>query len=217
MLDAAEVRRCHTQHLQTCAGKEAIQLRVDQQLAAQQAELARLERQLVVYKEAAALLNIVAEKAQESVRAQFEEMVTHALQYVWGPEHSFAISWVRSGSSSAVEFKLRRAVCADGEAGHTEVDISRDSGGMRDVIALVLRIAYLQRVGHAGIMVLDEPFSQVDADKIDLVAQLVSSLQSELGIQILFVTHNSSLVNHADRVVLVEQPEFELSKVTVVR
>jgi molybdate transport system ATP-binding protein len=119
--------------------------------------------------------------------------------------HMTAISNVAYGMSRALPRAERearaRALLAKLEVGHLAVRRPRTfSGGEAQRVALARALAMAPRV-----LLLDEPFSALDRDLRGQLARLVRALVDELGVPLLFVTHNIGEARAlADRVVRID-------------
>lgn len=72
-------------------------------------------------------------------------------------------------------------------------------GGVRNVIALLLRLILIKRFKLAKLIVLDEQFNDVSADYLPAVSALLRTLTDKHGYTILAVTHQPILALEADR------------------
>ena len=87
------------------------------------------------------------------------------------------------------------------------------SGGMQQRVAIARAIAY-----QASVLLMDEPFASVDAQTRADLEDLVLKIQRDLGVTIVFVTHDiDESIYLADRVVVLTQRpttvkrEFEIN------
>lgn len=135
--------------------------------------------------EAQAIVVAMASGLQAAVHSRLSAVVTKALKAVFDDPYEFALRFETKANRTNVVLVFTR----DG----LEVDAPLDAcgGGVVDVAAWALRMAclILARPHARRLLVLDEPFKFVWAGGRDKVAQLVSVLSSELGVQLLIVTH----------------------------
>lgn len=76
------------------------------------------------------------------------------------------------------------------------------SGGMKQRTALARAL-----VSHASLLLMDEPFGSLDAQRREELQRLLLRMWAEYGFSVLFVTHDiSEALLLADRVLILEQP-----------
>jgi DNA repair exonuclease SbcCD ATPase subunit len=107
------------------------------------------------------------------------------------PENRYRFNLVFERKRDQTEARI---VLTDGD-GNEYDPLRNNGGGVADIIAFALRLATLMlRVPQpAKVLVLDEPFRCVSADHRQRIADLLVSLTSELGFQIIMVTHMREL------------------------
>lgn len=134
---------------------------------------------------------VAAEAAREQAQEYVEELVTNALQSVFGPGISFQVQVEEKRERSEAEF----LVTTDYGGGFSVSNRPQDSrgGGVVDVVSLGLRTALLGATGMDGILVFDEPAKHVSDQYSTPAAELLASIAREMGRQVLMVTHNSHL------------------------
>lgn len=133
----------------------------------------------------------VAVQVQEACHGRVSEIASRCLEAVFG----------KDTYSLRIDFEDKRGRT---EATLTLLDHGREvedplgscGGGVIDVSAFALRLAclLLSRTRRRTFLALDEPFRFVSEEYQDRVRFLLETLSRELGLQILFVTHNRRLV-----------------------
>jgi zinc transport system ATP-binding protein len=102
---------------------------------------------------------------------------------------------LRAGDRRAVDQAIDRVGLAD----RASVPLRTLSGGMQQRAFIARALA-----AEPALLALDEPTTGVDATAQESLAQLLSELQSELGVTILYVSHEFGAVEHVvSRLVLV--------------
>lgn len=139
--------------------------------------------------EAQEILQCLSKAVQQKVHNQIAKVVTSCLEAVFGEKaYAFKIQFeMKRGKTEAV-LKFKR--------GEHEVDpLDASGGGMVNVAAFALRAACLimHRPRLSPLLVLDEPFGHVSARYQDNIRTMLEKLSEDLGIQILFITHNERL------------------------
>ncbi len=106
---------------------------------------------------------------------------------IWGP--------LRGADREAVT----RAIETVGLTGSADVPLKTLSGGMQQRALIAKALA-----SEPTLLVLDEPTTGVDAASQESLGLLLEELRSELGVTILYVSHEFGAVEHVvDRIVLI--------------
>jgi DNA repair exonuclease SbcCD ATPase subunit len=162
-------------------------------LRAAELTVARLETELATYKNEAeewriaqAEIIAIAQAIQTGVLGQIEELVTHALQYVFDETYAFRVLLVEKRGKTEVQF----VVVKDG----MELDpLTGCGGGVADVVSFALRLAAI--VMHPTrtrrrLLLLDEPFKFLNVARRPAAAALLETLADKLDFQLILVTHD---------------------------
>jgi DNA repair exonuclease SbcCD ATPase subunit len=80
-------------------------------------------------------------------------------------------------------------------------------GGAGDIVSFFLRVALLVISGKRRLLILDEPFKGVDAERKPIALQVLKELTEDLGIQVICVTHDQKIVAIADQVIKVRKDD----------
>jgi DNA repair ATPase RecN len=174
------------------------QLKVDLE-----AKITGKEREVSKLEYAKLLLIETAKEARENARAQLEDIVTAALQYVFGPDFKFIIDIRETARGVAAEFFVESD--QDGKRVRTNPMDAR-GGGVVDIIAIALQLALVQihrEPAIHGPIILDEPGKHVSEDYAVKLAMFLEEMSKQFGRQIVMVTHQAHLAqiaNHAYQV-----------------
>lgn len=96
---------------------------------------------------------------------------------------------------------VAEAIDRVGLAGHADASLRTLSGGMQQRAFIAKALA-----GEPSLLVLDEPTTGVDAESQEALAGLLDTLHSELGVTIVYVSHEFGAVEHfVQRLVLVRR------------
>jgi DNA repair exonuclease SbcCD ATPase subunit len=147
---------------------------------------------------------------QVNIKTFIEEVVTLALRNVFGDEYSFKVEYEIKRGKPEASLKVLK--------GDLEFDPADEcGGGIVDVAALGLRVALwsLSDPKSQPVLILDEPGKHVSRDLIDKFGDMINVLSETLGLQVIMVTHDSSLIEKSDRAFEVAQQD-KLSQVTIV-
>lgn len=139
-------------------------------------------------KKAQVLVQAVVAELQNVVHLKVAALVTDCLRAVFDREYTFRIEF----DSKRGKTEARMVLGRDG----LDVDpMTESGGGVVDVIAFALRLAAVlfRRPAVRPVLFLDEPFRFVSVDYLPRVADLLTRLANDLGVQILMVTHIEEL------------------------
>lgn len=161
-------------------------------IAAETAMAERLER-------VSLLLNSIGEQRQADAQQLIERVVTEGLRTIFDRSLSFHVVPVTKGKTSGVEFLVRTDL--GDEAIETPV-LEVRGGGVSAVIGVLLRITILLLSGDKlrRVLVLDESFAMVSSDHLEALGQFLRTLVDRTHLQVIMVTHQDDLKEHADRV-----------------
>jgi len=156
-------------------------------------ELAGMREQLEVLEQVQMVFQVAAEKARQEARGYIEEMVTHALQAVFGPEIALEVRMQERAGRPEAEFYV--ASSYNGSPPVVNQPEDARGGGVVDVISLALRAALVEgsAAGMWGPLVFDEPGKHVSEEFSRPVAELLRNFAEDTGRQIIMVTHNAYL------------------------
>lgn len=136
-------------------------------------------------------MNTVGILVQREFKGVIEELVTQALQYVYGPTHSFEIESKVARSQPEMYMYL----VIDGERFSPRDE--EVSGGQADVVAFALRVILwaMQQDRTRPTLIFDEPFRNLgNSHHAQAIGEMLTYISDMLGLQFLIVTHNSGIV-----------------------
>lgn len=142
----------------------------------------------------------LADSARDRVRSRIEDVVTLALQGVFGGANRFKFD--TSLSRGVVNMT---PVVGNDSTGWMK--LTECAGGVVDVVAFALRAALLcwHRPKLRPVLFADEPFRHVSDDYLPAVAEMLKELSVVTGLQMIVVSHESTLAECADRVITVNR------------
>lgn len=147
--------------------------------------LKEAEERLEDIKEAQVITQQVAQMVQQQAHKRIEGVVSKCLEAVFGNEYGFKIHFERKRGRTEANLLLLRH-------GHEIGDVlNSDSGGVVDVSALALRLAsiVLAKPRLRRIMIMDEPFRNLDMENRERVRILLEDLAKDFKVQFIIVTH----------------------------
>lgn len=189
-----------------CAMKKSIKRNLEIKLENKEEELRKVEETIDILEQVRILLQRASEYAREQIKQQIEMLVTHCLQFVFGPYLEFKIELSEIRGKADAEFYVISIF--DDVKVKTKPQDAR-GGGIVDVIALALRIAVIQSTSSYGDgpLILDEPAKHVSSEYIGNVAQFLKQISEVFHRQIIMITHNQYLSEIADIAYRVELKE----------
>lgn len=138
--------------------------------------------------EAQNVMNTVSILVQEESNGVVESLVTHALQSVFGNEYLFKIeSRVQRNQPESylyliIDDKQYLLKNADDDS----------SGGVVDVVAFALRIVSwaMEDPRSDNVLILDEPFKNLDGHRSTILGELINELSKTFGLQFIITTRS---------------------------
>jgi len=173
---------------------------LQKQLNSANESLLTIDVNLDTYNEARDVANAAMMATQTKVKEFIEEIVSLAIQAVFGSDYRFIVNYqIKRGKSEAYLF-----VEKNGELRNIEDD---EGGGMADVAALGLRaVLYaLAQPRPRQLLVLDEPGTKVSVDKQAIFAEMLKKLSEVLNVELIVVSHSEDVITYADQTIVVKQ------------
>lgn len=179
------------------AVKKSMEKKIKDDLAATQEKAEKLSKEIDILEQVRILLQRTSEYARMQIKQQVEMLVSHCLQFVFGPNLEFVIELNEVRGKTEAEFYVVSTY--DNIKIKTKPQDAR-GGGIVDVISLALRIAVIQSINSytEGPLILDEPAKHVSSEYIANVAQFLKQISEFFHRQIIMVTHNQYLSEIAD-------------------
>ena len=146
------------------------------------------ETALVDAEEAQKVLQLVAQTVQQQAHDRIAGVVTRCLAAVFEDPYEFRVVFEQKRGRT----EARLVFVQDGQ----EIDpLTASGGGVVDVAAFALRLSclMLSRPPLRRVLVMDEPMKFVSERYRDRVRLMLEQLSTELGVQMIFVTHMSAL------------------------
>lgn len=135
--------------------------------------------------EAQVITQHIAQLVQQQAHERIEGVVSKCLEAVFGDAYGFKIRFERKRGKTEATLLLLKD-------GHEIEDVlNSDSGGVVDVAALALRLSCLtlSKPKLERIMILDEPFRNLDLGNRENIRMLLEELAVDFNIQFIIVTH----------------------------
>lgn len=195
------------QQLQTLYRRQGQKEALDAELTKAQASLTSLQEHRSMLETCRAILQKASEQARELSRQAMEDIITEALQAVFGPSVSCEIEFREKSSGQAEAFVF---VCT--ETSHGTVKASPEhgrGGGVVDIVSLAARLAEIELYSDPplqGTLWLDEPTRNLaSAEYREAVAAFLAEYARRFQRQIIIVTQHEETVMAADKAFTITQ------------
>lgn len=155
-------------------------------------ELKYRETEYEDHRKVRAIYQQAALDTQIFMENHLSSMVTNSLKSVFFEKNvEFICKFDKKRNST----ECNMYIIEDGE----EYEIMEDRGfGMADIISFSLRVAYVLLDSSDNVLIMDEPFRNLDKSRIPYASKMVKELSHKLKIQFIIVTHIEELTECAD-------------------
>jgi len=144
------------------------------------------------------VITLVGRQTQEKLSFRIESLVTAALEYVFDNPYQFKVEFTTKNNRTQCELYFER----DG----FKADPIGDTGGsVLDIASLALRLAMwsLQTDRGSPVFILDEVTKHISVDLREKASEFMAEMCRRLGIQIVAVSHDESVIESSDNVIRV--------------
>lgn len=146
-------------------------------------------------KDARIFVQEVAQKTQKNLEEGVSDLVTTAFHSVFKDDPlAFKMQFVSRRNKTECDLFFEK---------HKKLmePLFSEAGGAVDIASFALRAAYLQLRNNRKVLLLDEPMKNVSSDYLPDVAEMMRLIATDLGFQIVMVTHIESLYEEcADKI-----------------
>ena len=184
---------------------------IENNLIQNKTTLNNLNNRIKLLEQAQAFLQKVAQDTQSQLKFQIEDIVNLALETCFPNEYEFQLQFnIARGKTDA------ELVFLSQKTGRPIDPMNASGGGVVDLTAFALRIAsYALEQGVDNVIILDEPFRFISRDLQARAGEILKSLSTKLGLQIVMVTHIGQMIDVADKVFEVKKNSDGRSMVKV--
>lgn len=186
---------------------------IENNLIQNKTTLDNLNNRIKLLEQAQAFLQKVAQDTQSQLKFQIEDIVNLALETCFPNEYEFQLQFnIARGKTDA------ELVFLSQKTGRPIDPMNASGGGVVDLTAFALRIAsYALEQGVDNVIILDEPFRFISRDLQARAGEILKSLSTKLGLQIIFVTHVPEFVDISDKVFEVKKDKDGKSRVKILK
>lgn len=169
---------------------------VENNLIQNKITLDNLNNRIKLLERAQVFLQKVAQDTQSQLKFQIEDIVNLALETCFPNEYEFQLQFnIARGKTDA------ELVFLSQKTGRPIDPMNASGGGVVDLTCFALRIAsYALEQGVDNVIILDEPFRFISRDLQARAGEILKSLSTKLGLQIVMVTHIGQMIDVADKV-----------------
>lgn len=139
-----------------------------------------------------ALVQITAKETQEQLKFRIEPIVQEALDAVF-PGYRFVVDYEDKNDRTEAVMYLE-------EDGEPFDPLEDNGGGLADVLAFALRLVAWSLGKSDPVLFLDEPGKNVSNAYRPIMMEMLSGLSSKLGLQTIVITHDTEIIEMADRI-----------------
>ena len=169
---------------------------IENNLIQNKTTLDNLNNRIKLLEKAQVFLQKVAQDTQSQLKFQIEDIVNLALETCFPNEYEFQLQFnIARGKTDA------ELVFLSQKTGRPIDPMNASGGGVVDLTAFALRIAsYALEQGVDNVIILDEPFRFISRDLQARAGEILKSLSTKLGLQVIMVTHIGQMIDVADKV-----------------
>jgi len=168
---------------------------IEKRLGTLKAERIAIVSEQTTAKEAVILLETASQGAREFITSKFNDIVSFALQSVFGEDYRFETNLEIKRNAVWADFRVKSSVYEEA----ADPLVSR-GGGVVDIVSLALRVVVLElyQPKIAGPIFLDEPTKQLSKEFSGRAAELLRAISKRTGRQIIIVTHDQTLAKESE-------------------
>lgn len=170
-------------------------------------EMEILEKNLEDHKKVREVYQQAAIFTQEYLEEHISSIVTHAIKSVfYEKDIEFKAKFDKKRNSSECNLYILD--------GGEEYDILEDKGfGVADIASFALRVAYILLDGVDNVLIMDEPFRNLDKDRTLHASKMIAELSKKLDMQFIIVTHLDDLTECADKVTVLTMKKKDRTEI----
>lgn len=173
---------------------DAVRRSAIKQVKALETEIKQKTEQITFNLKVQSLLRNVSEYAKMKVKTHIEDIVSNALNVIYGGAHKFELIIEQRRNQHEVDYYL--------DDGFTKVKIEKPfigkGGGKISIVALALQLAICELAHVKGPICLDEISKMLDEEARVNLAYFLQEYSKKFNRQIVLITHHEELANIAN-------------------
>lgn len=156
------------------------------------------EENVRVFLSAREVINTLVQKTLDQISVNIGQLVTDAIHAVFENPYTFKIDFVTRRNQTECDLYVTR----------NNIDrhpLESNGGGLADIISSALRPTFLVLSESRLVLILDEPFKFLSEDLQSYCCIMLKTISTQLGIQIIMVSHLNEMKEVADSIINVSQ------------
>jgi len=156
----------------------------------------------VVYVQAVELLSLVQHVTRDKIKNAFEDIVTHALNYIYeSDKYSFHLIFGRRGNLQELDLAVQTP-----DKTEPLDPMTTDAGGTLNIISLALRIVLMEVALPKinGFILSDESFANLSEEHVEQASQFLKEINQKMNRQIIAISHQPKMLDSADNLIEVK-------------
>lgn len=190
---------------------------IEEKLDELKTEFNKVKKERKINNKISLLLNETTKKARERIITPLESMATLALRNIVGELNSeIKIDLTEKSGKPYAEIKLEKMI--NNEKSSQDI-VSANGGGYADTVSAILRQIFMEETNEPviqGASFLDEPSKMVDAISSGEFANFLKTLSVDFNRQNIIVTHDSNIMNVADKCYYATQNEKGITSLELI-
>jgi len=157
-----------------------------------QTKIEELHHEDVLLEKVSALFKHLLNKYVYEYAESFSQIITEGLQSIYHDQDvRFDIEVEQKRGKVSVNFVVE-------ENGVRANPLEAFGGGVASVVSLLMRVLVVLKADMARYLILDESLASLSEEYVEPCGDFLRKLCSELGVNILLVTHNAAFVDQCD-------------------
>jgi len=163
-------------------------------------KISDLENTLSDTEKAREIILLVGRDTQQMLEIKVSGLVTLALEAVFPDPYEFKVVFEERRNSTEADLFF----CKNDDL-FKPLDSS--GGGAIDIASFALRVSDWKLRGTRNVLIMDEPFRNLSADLQPKASEMLHRISSDLGLQIIMVSHQEGVNEECDRLFSVKNGE----------
>ena len=138
---------------------------------------------------------------------ELEELLNSSVQTIFAERDYSVEIVVEDNKRASIHLKY-----VDEDGNEISPDVKDCGGGIRTVIGIILQVYFIFYSDVERVIFVDEGFSQVSSDFLPQLFGLLDELCKNNGLKLCLVTHDSRIMEYADKNYVVENNRVKLVK-----
>ena len=182
-------------------------VRIRQELDAKEASLKVMREHRADMEWAYNYLDALVKNESNRFIKELEELLNSSVQTIFAERDYSVEIVVEDNKRASIHLKY-----VDEDGNEISPDVKDCGGGIRTVIGIILQVYFIFYSDVERVIFVDEGFSQVSSDFLPQLFGLLDELCKNNGLKLCLVTHDSRIMEYADKNYVVENNRVKLVK-----